>query len=128
MTTAAAYEFKNRYRVHSWAVVGGYDPARDGDDPRWGRVAVECATCGERRRVGYEAYAENAPGLRDGCLRTSTSSLFERGDLVVIGDRLDEFVAYLPNDMALTYNAGGHGHEERLGDLKSYRRTPKETP
>jgi hypothetical protein len=116
------YEFKSRNRRHTWKVTGGYDPDQDGDEPRWGRVAIECTTCGETRRVGRDAYAENAIGLRYGCLRTSTSPQFERGDLVALPDgRLDEFVAYLSDDMAVTYNAGGHSHEERVEDLKVYR-------
>ena len=49
-----------------WRVTGGYDPGRDGPDPRWGRVAVECSACGETRRI-WRGLPPDDPGLAYGC-------------------------------------------------------------
>ncbi len=54
---------------HDFAVTGGYDPARDGDQPQWGRVAVECQACGETRRI-WQGLSLADPGLTYGCPAT----------------------------------------------------------
>jgi hypothetical protein len=108
---------KNISIRHDFEVTGGYDPERDGGDPQWGRVAVTCRRCGEQRRVGV------SPGELErltGCRRKGSSGRWQQGDLLVRGGALDEFVQYLPDGRALTYNAGGHYHESDCGELVAF--------
>ena len=51
---------------HDWQVTGGYDPARDGPDPQWGRLAVRCGGCGDTRRI-WRGLSLTDPGLTYGC-------------------------------------------------------------
>ena len=56
----------NRDGRHDWRVTGGYDPGRDGGDPRWGRLAVECMACLETRRIWRGLSLDDA-ALTYGC-------------------------------------------------------------
>jgi hypothetical protein len=93
---------KNRRETHQFEIVGGYDPGQDGPEPRWGRVAVKCARCGEERRVGCSP-ADLA--LQSGCVRRGPDQPWQRGDLLVRDGYLDEFVRLSPEDgKAVTWN------------------------
>jgi hypothetical protein len=109
---------KNRNERHDFEVVGGYDAGLDGDDSRWGRVAVRCGRCDEERRVGIGP-AELA--VQSGCQRKGRDEPWQPGDLLVTsGGYLDEFVRELPDGRVLTYNAGGHYTESERSDLRPY--------
>ena len=57
---------KNRSARHDWEVTGGYDPEKDGEDPQWGRVAIKCNRCEEKRRVSCDL---DDPRVAYGCRR-----------------------------------------------------------
>ena len=100
---------KNRDARHGWREVGGYDPALDGPEPEWGRRAVECRICGERRRIwgGLPVDDERVAG---GCRRDGGDA-WQPGDLLVRdGAYLDQFVAWIEGGLVRTFNAGGHYH------------------
>jgi hypothetical protein len=99
---------KNRAARHDWRVAGGYDPAFDGPDPAWGRRAIECRACGERRRA--LAPLEDL-AVAGGCRRFGPDTPWQPGDLLIRdGCLLDEFVTWLPGGLVRTFNAGGHYH------------------
>ena len=101
---------KNRGALHGWEVSGEYDPALDGPDLWYGRREITCRVCGEVRRVWWR------PGLDDlrlaaGCRRRGPDTPWRPGDLLVRdGAYLDEFVAWLPDGLVRTWNAGGRYH------------------
>ena len=96
---------------HDWRETGGYDPALDGDTEQWGRVAVECRICGERRRI-WAGLDRDDPALVWGCRRFGPDTPWRPGDLLVRdGAYLDEFVEWLPGGLVRTFNAGGHYHD-----------------
>lgn len=105
---------RNIYSHHRWQVTGGYDATVDGAHPR---KQITCKRCGEVRRVGC---ALDDPRLGGGCRRFWWPRRYIRGDLVVRGDALDQFIMYTNYGRALTWNAGGHGHISAISDLKPY--------
>jgi hypothetical protein len=111
---------KNRGTRHDWRVTGGYDPALgDGDDPAWGRVAIECRQCGETGRVWRGVSLAYDP-VAYGCRRPGPDT-WEPGDLLVRDGRyLDQFVRWLPGGLVRTYNAGGRYHVTDPCYLKPY--------
>lgn len=106
---------KNRREYHNFRVVSGYDPERDGDDPQWGRVAVECRTCGEQRRIGCSIAEVNTLG---GCVRHGNTKPKHYDHVVTPEGYLDYYINLLPNGKVSTYNAGGTYHENNPEDLK----------
>jgi hypothetical protein len=93
---------KNRREAHAFRIVGGGDPEQDGPDPQFWRVAVECARCGETRRIGAPLDEVNAGG---GCRREGPDEPWQRGDLLVArGVFLDEYQDTLPGGMVITWN------------------------
>lgn len=109
---------KNKNQRHKFEVVSGYDAELDGDDPRWGRVAVKCRVCGEERRVACSPYEMSLIG---GCYRSGRNEPWQAEDLLVRdGGPLDQFVKYMPGDMVLTYNAGGNWQTVPKALLKPY--------
>ena len=105
---------KNDRQPHHWSTTGGYDPAQDGDDPRYGRVAIECERCGETRRIGCSL---DDPRRTYGCARDGFTGRFERGDLVSVHGRLDSFANYIGTDRCATYNAGGGNYVQEVSHL-----------
>lgn len=100
---------KNRDARHDWRLAGGYDPAQDGPEPAWGRRAIECRTCSEQRRIFCDL---DDPRLAGGCRRRGSDTPWRPGDLLVRdGIYLDQFVAWLEDGLARTFNAGGHYHD-----------------
>lgn len=106
---------KSDHYFHSWRVVGAYDPELDGDDPSYGRRAVACMRCGEQRRIGCSL---DDPRLKYGCVRTGFTGTYELGDHVLVGNRLDRFVKYLPNGQCQTVNGGGGRYVQHLAELQ----------
>lgn len=99
---------KNDGTRHDWQMAGGYDPALDGPDPQWGRQQITCRICGERRRIFTTV---TNPAVAYGCRRDG-SDTWQNGDLLIRnGSCLDRFVAWLPDGMVRTFNAGGHYHD-----------------
>jgi hypothetical protein len=114
---APAQRIKNRHVDHDFEVTGGYDPEQDGDDPRWGRVAVKCSVCGEERRV---ACSPRELKLIGGCYRRGTAESWQRYDLLVTkGGALDEFVSYLDDGRVLTWNTMAYREYDR-SELRPY--------
>lgn len=107
---------KNAYVKHDWAVTGGHDPEQDGDNPQWGRLAIECRTCGEQGRVWRGVSLDYDP-VAYGCRRLGDDRWRSDDLLIRDGFYLDLFVRWLPEGMVQTYNRGGHYHEVEPSQL-----------
>ena len=108
---------KNLRAKHDWQVTGGYDAEQDGPDPRWGRVAIECRTCGETRRV-FCSLAD--PRVAYGCRRYGGDK-WQQGDFLVRdGWALDQFESWLPDGRVRTCNAGGNFYESEPSALRPW--------
>jgi hypothetical protein len=115
---------RNRSARHDFHPVSGYDPAQDGDDPRWGRIGVTCSVCHEHRRIFVSAAEADADG---GCIRTGPDEPWWTGDLLLVpGGRLDEFEGFLPSGAVLTRNHGGSQGQWAPSDVTPW--PPGETP
>lgn len=85
---------KNDHWHHDWTVTGGYDPGKDGDDPRGGRRKISCVKCGQTGRI---AVPVNSPLIVFGCTRPGDPGKWEEGDyLIHVSGRLDRFIKFLP--------------------------------
>lgn len=114
---------KSNRKPHSWFIVGGYDPALDGELRRY---AVKCFRCGEHRRVSA-SYSSFVAACRSGCARDGFTGRYENGDMVRVPPdrpgssvRLDYFANYLPDGKAATTNAGGGTFIVNVADLTPY--------
>lgn len=113
--TPAGPQIKNTRKQHQWRAVSGYDPEQDGPDPQWGRIGIACGKCGETRRISCGI---NNPFIAYGCVRKGDPRQWRKGDLLIRENAyLDQFVGWLPDGRALTYNTGGHYHESNPGEL-----------
>jgi hypothetical protein len=102
---------KNVLAEHDWETVGDYDPALDGDEPQWGRIAVQCRRCGEQRRI-WRGLARDDPGLLSGCRRQGGDA-WESGDRLIADGRIIEyFDSWLPDGRVRTRSAGNAGYHE----------------
>jgi hypothetical protein len=106
---SATVRIKNGLMPHDWSIVGGPTPT--------GGYPVECSKCGERREPTC-AFDRFQLICQFGCARTGFDGRFQRDDLVVVGDRLDYFVNYLPDGKAATANLGGGTYIEDVTDLR----------
>lgn len=103
---------KNLLAEHDWEETGGYDAALDGDDPRWGRIAVECRTCGEKRRI-WQGLSPDDPRLLSGCRRRG-SDTWRPGDRLVAGGLyIEYFERWLEDGRVVTCSAGNSGFHVR---------------
>jgi hypothetical protein len=95
--------FKTTKRRHTWELIG----RRGGCFNR-----ITCTTCGENRTTAYEPDAE---WLQFGCYRISIRNRLRKGDLLIAGGIIGEYLR--PNgDGTIRMRTGGRGHGERYLD------------
>lgn len=100
---------KNVLAEHDWKTVGGYDPALDGDDPIWGRIAVQCRRCGEERRI-WRGVSLSDMALLSGCRRQG-SDQWQPGDrLIVKGRYIVYFDRWMEDGRVRVESAGNTGY------------------
>lgn len=103
------------YRMpHDWQIEGsGPHPAA----PEFTLTHASCPRCGET--ADFTAPIDRFIVLRGwGCARDGFTGRFERDDIVVVGNRLDYFLNYLPDGKCATANIGGHTYVEDVASLK----------
>lgn len=101
---------KNIREVHDFAQVpgSGYDAEQDGDDPRWGRIDVECRRCHEKRRIGAPIDEVNLTG---GCYRRGGPEL-RPGDLLVTAEGYLETFFSQSGSQITTRSLGNTGYHQ----------------
>jgi hypothetical protein len=100
---------KNVLAEHDWEQAGSGDPALDGDEPEWERIAVRCRTCGEERRI-WRGLSLSDPRVLSGCRRQGSDS-WQPGDrLIVEGLTIEYFERWLEDGRVVTLSAGSTGY------------------
>lgn len=110
----APTRIKNDRTHHDWQITG---TSPHPGAPEFTLTDATCSRCGET--ADFTAPIDRFMLLRaGGCAREGFTGRLERYDLVVVGDRLDYFLNYLPGGKAATGNLGGGTYVEDVADLK----------